>query len=318
MVSPSNVLVVIDAGAYYLFKDLCEVPMINKYIISTPTSPFLSIAYKLHTNKKIGEYVWLPYRDVWFHYEDIERLLPSDGYLLVNSMAMSLPTLSFWRKLKYSHPKVKFVLILVDSMHGQSKHMREVKKRIQFFPWDIILSYDQNDCVEYGYRYIGFSYYSHYDNICPSASSSDLYYISSLKGRENILREISKACDINRVNNLFKIYSIWKNIDYGETLRKPLPYTTVLADILSTNCILEILPEGQRAQTLRYLEAICYKKKLLSNNPDIKNLPLYDERYMHFFDRIEDVDWEWVKRKESVNYKNTLDISSADLLNYLF
>ena len=65
MVSPSNVLVVIDAGAYYLFKDLCEVPMINKYIISTPTSPFLSIAYKLHTNKKIGEYVWLPYRDVW-------------------------------------------------------------------------------------------------------------------------------------------------------------------------------------------------------------------------------------------------------------
>ena len=39
---------------------------------------------------------------------------------------------------------------------------------------------------------------------------------------------------------------------------------------------------------------------------------------MHFFNRIEDVDWEWVKRKESVNYKNTLDISSADLLNYLF
>ena len=101
-------------------------------------------------------------------------------------------------------------------------------------------------------------------------------------------------------------------------LRKPLPYAKVLADVLATNCILEILPEGQKAQSLRYLEALCYNKKLLSNNPDLKNIPFYDARYMRSFAHVEDIDWEWVRRKEEVNYENRPDISSAALLNYLF
>ena len=318
MANPSEVLFVIDSGAYYLFKDLCEVPTINKYIMTTPYNTFLSFVYKLHTNKRIGEYLWLPYRDIWFHYEKIERLLPSVGYLLINSMAMSLPTLSFWEKLKRNHPTVKFVLLMVDSMHGQSKHMLEVKKRINQFSWDMIMSYDLHDCIEYGYTYIGFSYYSRYDDVAPSHITSDLYYISSLKGREKILREINKACSDNGVDHLFKLYSIWKKVDYCEMLRKPLPYAKVLADVLATNCILEILPEGQKAQSLRYLEALCYNKKLLSNNPDLKNIPFYDARYMRSFAHVEDIDWEWVRRKEEVNYENRPDISSAALLNYLF
>ena len=318
MVNPADVLVVIDAGAYYLFKDLCEVPNINKYIISTPANRFLSLGYKLHTNKQIGKYLWLPCRDLWFDYQEIERLLPTNGYLMINSMAMSLPTMEFWKRLKHNNPTAKFALILVDSMHGQSKHMIEVKKRIKEFSWDLILSYDQNDCFEYGYQYIGFSYYSCYNNIIPSDRESDLYYISSLKGREKILREINKACSDNGVDHLFKLYSIWKKVDYCEMLRKPLPYAKVLADVLATNCILEILPEGQKAQSLRYLEALCYNKKLLSNNPDLKNIPFYDARYMRSFAHIEDIDWEWVRRKEEVNYENRPDISSVALLNYLF
>lgn len=317
MVNPADVLVVIDAGAYYLFKDLCEVPNINKYIISPPSNRLLSLGYKLHTNKQIGKYLWLPCRDLWFDYQEIERLLPTNGYLLINSMAMSLPTMEFWKRLKHNNPTVKFALILVDSMHGQSKHMVEVKKRIKDFSWDLILSYDQNDCFEYGYQYIGFSYYSRYNNIIPSDRESDLYYISSLKGREKTLMKIYKACNEKGIKNIFKLYSLWKHADYGEILRKPLPYTMVLADVLSTNCILEVLPEGQRAQTLRYIEAICYNKKLLSNNPELENVPYYDKRYMRYFDRVEDIDWAWVKKRETVNYGNKPDTSSAALLRFL-
>ena len=317
MVNSADVLVVIDSGAYYLFKDLCAVPNINKYIISTPSNRVLSLGYKLHTNKQIGKYLWLPYRDLWFDYQEIEHLLPPNGYLLINSMAMSLPTLGFWKRLKYNNPTVKFVLILVDSMHGQSKHMMEVKKRIKNFSWDMILSYDQNDCSEYGYRYIGFSYYSCYDNIIPSDTISDLYYISSLKGRGTVLRDLNKACNENKINNVFKLYSLWQHADYGKMLRTPLPYTEVLADVLSTNCILEVLPAGQRAQTLRYIEALCYNKKLLSNNPELENIPYYDKRYMRYFSCVEEIDWKWVKERETVNYENKPDTSSATLLKYL-
>ena len=317
MVNASEVLLVIDSGAYYLFKDLYEVSGINKYMIETPTEMLLSIAYKIHTNKQIAKHIWLPYRDIWFQYERIEHLLSSDGYLLINSMAMSLPTLDFWKKLKETHPRVKFVLILVDSMHGQSKHMLEVRERIKHFAWDMIMSYDLNDCHEYGYKYIGFSYYSSYTNIQPSKNRSDLYYISSLKGRSEIIKAINNACCDNGVNSLFKLYSLWDHIDGCEMLRKPLPYTKVLSDIMSTNCILEVLPEGQRVQSLRYLEAICYNKKLLSNNVGLKNLPFYDEHYLRIFDKAEDIDWDWVKKKEFVKYESRPEISSSKLLDYL-
>ena len=318
MVHSSDVLVVIDADAYYLFKDLCELPGINKYVISSPSNKVFSIAYKLHTNKQIGKHVWLPWRDVWFSYREIERLLPEHGYLLVNSMALSMPTLSFWKKLKCDHPTVRFVLLLVDSMHGKSKHIDEVRYAILNFSWDIVLSYDQNDCLEYGFRYIGFSYYSNYTDIIPSNTTSDLYYIATLKGRENLLREIDKACKENGVDNLFKIHTIWRDVDYGEKIRKFLPYTSLLSDVMSTNCILEVVSDGQCTQSLRYLEALCYNKKLLSNNPCLKTLPYYDERYMRYFARVEDVDWSWVKKKELVVYEEKPDISSAALLKYLF
>ena len=57
MVNASEVLLVIDSGAYYLFKDLYEVSGINKYMIETPTEMLLSIAYKIHTNKQIAKHI---------------------------------------------------------------------------------------------------------------------------------------------------------------------------------------------------------------------------------------------------------------------
>ncbi len=71
---------------------------------------------------------------------------------------------------------------------------------------------------------------------------------------------------------------------------------------MGSNCILEVLQDGQTGSTLRYLEAVCYNKKLLTTNPRIKNYPFYDERYMKVFSSESDIDYDWVKKRETINY----------------
>ena len=52
-----------------------------------------------------------------------------------------------------------------------------------------------------------------------------------------------------------------------------------------------------------------YNKKLLSNNPSIVNLPYYDPRWMRTFRTAEDIDLDWVRAVEPVDYGYRGDFS---------
>ena len=312
-----DVTFITDAGSYYLFKDLCKIADIKKYIIRIPNNVFLKNLYKLHTNKRLAKYLYFPCRDIWFDYDKVASSVSNNGIVIINSSAMTMPSIKFWQKLR-KEKNLHFFLILVDSMHGHSSHMLEMKKRMDAFPFEMIMSYDKADCDEYNFVYIGLNYYSKYTDIVPAKQRSDLYYISSVKkGRKKLLQKIYRMALEKDINVIFKIYSLWRFINYGKSIREVLPYEKVLSDVLSTNCILEILQEGQTAQSLRYLEAITYNKKLLTNNLNVDRLPFYDERYMKCFASVDDIDWEWVKRHEYVDYEFNEDISSRNILKYI-
>ena len=96
-----------------------------------------------------------------------------------------------------------------------------------------------------------------------------------------------------------------------------MPYEKVIGNILSTNCVLEMVAKGQKVQTARYYEAVCYNKKLLTNNPNIKELSFYNPQYMKYFENIEDIDFEWVKRKETIDYHYNNEFSPNHILKEL-
>lgn len=316
MVKPNEVLFVTDESSKYLFKDLCNLKGIHSYIFPNPKKPLINFIKRVHINPRIGRYLWLPKRDIWYNKETIIERIPKNGYLMINSSAMTNPTVDFWLDIRKKRRDAKFVLILVDSMDVIGGHMEETKKRIKQIKWDHILSYDKGDCERFGFKYIGFDYYSPVHMICDTVDV-DLYYVSSVKaGRTEILKKLNMSCSKEKINNVFQIVTSWRKIDYGNCFRKNIPYEKILENISKSNCILEILQTGQKMQSLRYLEAICYNKKLLTNNNEIVNYPYYNENYMKVFNKIEDIDWEWVKRRETVRYKAT-DFSSANLLTYI-
>ena len=57
-----------------------------------------------------------------------------------------------------------------------------------------------------------------------------------------------------------------------------------------------------------------YNKKLLTNNYSICNLPFYNSKYMKSFQTFEDIDLEWVRRKEIINYGYTNEFSPVKIL----
>ena len=83
---------------------------------------------------------------------------------------------------------------------------------------------------------------------------------------------------------------------------------------LSAKCILEIVQKGQVALTLRPYEAVAYNKKLLTNNKTILNFKYYNPKYMRYFEKVEDIDWNWVKCDDGVDYNYQGDFSPRYLL----
>ena len=65
---------------------------------------------------------------------------------------------------------------------------------------------------------------------------------------------------------------------------------------------LEILQEGQNQQSARYFEAVVYNKKLLTTNDRISALPFYNPDYMKVFHTSSDVDIDWLKARDMVDY----------------
>ena len=97
--------------------------------------------------------------------------------------------------------------------------------------------------------------------------------------------------------------------------KKWMPYEKVISQTMATNCIFEVLQDNQYGQSLRYFEAVCFNKKLLTNNKNIKNLPFYNEKYMKIFEEIDDIDYDWVKKREEINYNYNNEFSPIFLID---
>lgn len=60
-----------------------------------------------------------------------------------------------------------------------------------------------------------------------------------------------------------------------------LPYKSVLKEILSSEFIVEIMDKNNAGITLRTLEAICYNRKLVTDNEKILCSPFYREQNIY-------------------------------------
>jgi len=252
-----------------------------------------------------------------YHYE-----ADTNYYVLIPSTSVGKLSLGYLERFRKKHPNVKLFPILTDSMHASSPHMAYVRPKLNSPVWERVLTFDKNDAEEYGFLWFGYSWYSNFDDIAPSIERSDLFYVGFKKGnREGIIADIFDSALEHDVKCDFRVVSSDESfIKPGSSLKyinRRFAYTELVSTIKSTNCILEVLQDGQDTQTIKYYEAICYGKKLLTNNRHLKELPYYSEEKMRYFEAVKDIDWKWIKAQDPIAYDYHGEFSPLKIVEFL-
>ena len=296
-------------------KDTCVIKTGEK-----PNNKLVAMLKKVHLSDKINKIINLPLKHVWFDMARINKNVEkSTVFLFPNfTLAKDIPV-SVLHTLKKKYPYNKFVAILVDSLNSHSVSNIYTKEKLNTFDWDMVLSFDKRDCDEYGFTFIGNHYYSVVGATVPLKIEKDIMYVGRQHpndGREKIVESIYARIK-NKVNCDFTIVG-GHNLSAGiKTSNSIINYAELTKKIRTSNCILEILQDGQQQQTIRPFEAVVSNKKLLTNNPNITKFEYYNPEYMRYFRTVDDIDINWIKDKTKINYNYKGDFSPVYLLKLI-
>lgn len=143
-----------------------------------------------------------------------------------------------------------------------------------------IYSFEKNDCKEYGYHYNSLFFFKE-DVRTENEYWSDVFFIGTDKGRLEHLLSIQKVLEKEGINIDMHICRYGRKAskyarEIGYRYKKPIPYEKLLMKLMHTRCVLDIAPENQEEVTLRVYEAIFCKKKVITNNPNVRKYQFYD------------------------------------------
>lgn len=274
-----------------------------------------NVLHHAHFSFAINNKVQLPFQNIWKKYYSLEsiKLSPNKRYCVIYTDVSASRTDEKYLKTLGYKSNITMVLILVNTI---TRRGNVIKRRLKYF--DLLFSFDKNDCEKYGFIYHSTNY-----SMVPLDDSKkpeiDAFFVGVSKGRAESLGLIYSKIREAGGNPVFFISGIKKNekrvkgIHYNQWL----DYGQVLNYIKKTNCLIEVMDGSQNGVTLRTMEAVCYNKRLLTNNKSVMNSSFYNTGYIKVFDEIEDIDISFVCDKSPVDYKYQGEFSPVHLIEHI-
>lgn len=288
-----------------IFNDLKSDPRVD--YLESPCRELniklLRLVRKIHLSRRINDVIELPFKGIWGSVlDDYIWEADTEYYILFWAVAPYPIPVKRLKKLQKEH-NVKFVLLMGGPLFA-SKVTPRYLKQLHF---DSVYTIEDPDVEKYGFLPMN-TIYSTVDAQELGVSDGpehDLLFVGRDKGRLSLLLNVYEYLKQNGILPYYRLSRVKrKDEKYKDEIlyNHAVPYRKVLQEVQKSNCLLEIIQRGGFAATLRYYEAICYNKKLLTSNKNVVNLPFYDPRYIHVFERPEDIDCDWVKDKSPVDY----------------
>ena len=219
---------------------------------------------------------------------------------------------------QYPHAKtVWFNQDLVATHLRIQKKIDEVMKK-----FDLVLSFDYGDCKKYNMLYHPLVF-TDVTSSFNTRIENDIYFLGKAKNR---LTDILKAysffkskslkLDFNIVGVPLELQKYKDDIHYIESMS----YTENLKHVAKSRCILEVMQKTGTGFTSRVNEAICFGKKMITNNTMIEEAPFYNSNYISVFDDRFEFDEDFVQKLhkgENVNYEYKKEISPIKFLSFI-
>lgn len=221
--------------------------------------------------------------------------------VIFNSALLHYYTKEYFERLRRKHPNIRYILYIIDPM--PEGLWREIQDVIDVF--DQVMTIHPYNCKKYGFQYLPYAYAEPME-ISPDkdVAETELFYCGVLdEYRVKLIDDIVEQCEKYHID-----FDFWLKPYENNPIRNKhvhysmIPYEENVQRLKKADCILEIMHEGYVGITQRYLEAVIYNKRLISNNQEMKELPYYNPHYMQYFERVEDIDWDWLRNDEKIDY----------------
>lgn len=261
--------------------------------------------HDLHYSRRLNRFGEVPGKGIWNRWYELHKYPfdPHEKYivLFMNGSLRNFYNEKYLIEIRNRHPNVKLCLLIFDkSIYYGAK--RAINMRECF---DYVFSFDDDDCKKYGFERF-YNCFSKPANMKRDASKeSDAFFIGNAGGRLQKLQEVFKHISKLDQKCRFFITGVAKedmeeipNVIYNQGM----PFDEEMNYSYNSNCLVEILREGQSGISLRVCEAIAFQKKLLTNNVSLKDEEFYDERFMRVFSSLDEIDADFLGQKIDVEY----------------
>ena len=186
-------------------------------------------------------------------------------------------------KLKQLYPDAKYVCYFWDSI----KNMRNPKAVASFF--DRVFTFDKIDAEGEGWNFCPLFFNKKYE-CCLSGANKEidiLFVASLLPERAKLFTTIKTICENNNLN-LFTYFTVnpylyyvnkktYKNIPSSIIFFKGLQQSELVKLFSKSKVIIDCSSSSQSGLTMRTIECIGAKKKIITTNENIKEYDFYNE-----------------------------------------
>ena len=279
-------------------------------------SPIITSLYRVHMSPITNKFIELPMKSIWNRWIFREKFNNDNPICFIFFAGRNKEINNgaiYYLRSKYKN--CKMVLFYQDLVKKSALPQIE-KIRNQF---DLILSFDQLDVKKYNLLYYPLVY-SKTDIKKSDIPKSDIYFVGKAKDRLEDIREVYSRLKDSGLKCDFHITGVSPEDvrEDGIVYNMPVSYEENLQRIKASKCMLEIMQKGGHGYTLRYCEAIMYDKKIITNNPEIKEAPFYSEQRIQVFENPQEITDKFVMEgEEKVDYGYKDKLSPKRLLDFL-
>lgn len=132
---------------------------------------------------------------------------------------------------------------------------------------DEIYTYNPFDAKEYNIKYNS-TFYSKNVKLKKSKIKYDVCFLGRDKGRNDCIQNIKKEFDSKGLKSHINI--VYREKDF-------ISYKKYLKDVSKSKCILDVMPTEKEGLSLRVMESLFLNKKLITNNPTVKEYDFYNK-----------------------------------------
>jgi len=259
------------------------------YYNERPSSTFLTKAY---IRLKLQSLIYLKIQN---YYNDILETIKDIEFDYVFIVKIETIDEKILKSLKKSQPNAKFILYMWDSL----KNYKQNNKILDLF--DRAYTFDSNDVKSYSnLTFLPLFYIAKYQNSEEYKIKNDLCFIGSGHSDRYLvvkkLFKIASSLNLSQYTFFFlqsKIIFIFRKI-FDKRMRDAkmeefsftsLSQEEIIQTMLESRAIVDIEHPGQIGLTMRTIEMIGLKKKLITTNRSIKEYDFYNENNIYIINR---------------------------------